>query len=363
MDEPESRAYASLAALEGLDNLTFVVNCNLQRLDGPVRGNGKIIQELESYLPRRRLERDQGGVGPGVGRTAARRSRRRPGESDEHHPDGDYQTFKANDGAFVREHFFGRDPRTRIWSRTSPTNRSGGGISNAAATTTARCMPPTPRRWRTRPADGDPGQDHQGLHTRQHFEGRNATHQMKKLTLDDLRFPRQYPDPDHRRPARRESVPAAVLPPRAGRPEIKYMLDRRKSLGGFLPSRRTTAKPLHPDVSRALKTAGKGRANSTSPPPWHWSGSSGSVARQGDRPPHRTDHPRRGTHLRMDSWFPDAQDLQPQRAAVHLGRRRPLLAYKESARRARSCTRASTRTGRRPRSSRSAPRTPRTTSR
>ena len=75
MDEPESLGALSLAGRERLDNLTFVVNCNLQRLDGPVRGNGKIIQELEGDLPRRRLERDQGDLGPRVGR--APRPRRR----------------------------------------------------------------------------------------------------------------------------------------------------------------------------------------------------------------------------------------------------------------------------------------------
>ena len=68
MGEPESLGAIGLAAREELDNLTFVINCNLQQLDGPVRGNGKIIQELEAYLPRRRLERHQGGLGPRVGR-------------------------------------------------------------------------------------------------------------------------------------------------------------------------------------------------------------------------------------------------------------------------------------------------------
>ena len=72
MDEPESRGLLQLAAGEELDNLTFVVNCNLQRLDGPVRGNGKIIQELEAVLPRRRLERHQGGLGPRLGPAARR---------------------------------------------------------------------------------------------------------------------------------------------------------------------------------------------------------------------------------------------------------------------------------------------------
>ena len=108
---------AHVAALEGLDNLTFVVNCNLQRLDGPVRGNGKIIQELESFFRGAGwnvikvvwgrewdalLHADRDGALVNLMNTT---------------PDGDYQTYKANDGAYVREHFFGRDPRTKAAGR------------------------------------------------------------------------------------------------------------------------------------------------------------------------------------------------------------------------------------------------------
>ena len=113
MDEPESLGAIGLAAREELDNLTFVINCNLQRLDGPVRGNGKIIQELESFFRGAGwnvikviwgrewdalLAADTDGALVNLMNTT---------------PDGDYQTYKAEDGAFVREHFFGRDPRTR----------------------------------------------------------------------------------------------------------------------------------------------------------------------------------------------------------------------------------------------------------
>src|SRR6267378_372451 len=112
-DEPESLGALHVAAREGLDNLTFVVNCNLQRLDGPVRGNGKIIQELESYFRGSGwnvikviwgrdwdplLYADVDGALVNLMNTT---------------PDGDYQTYKANDGAYVRDHFFGRDPRTK----------------------------------------------------------------------------------------------------------------------------------------------------------------------------------------------------------------------------------------------------------
>src|SRR6266511_428769 len=112
-DEPESLGAISLAGRERLDNLIFVVNCNLQRLDGPVRGNGKIIQELESFFRGAGwnvikviwgrdwdplLAQDVDGVLVNKMNTT---------------PDGDYQTYKANDGAYVRDHFFGRDPRTK----------------------------------------------------------------------------------------------------------------------------------------------------------------------------------------------------------------------------------------------------------
>ncbi|MDT5177957.1 MAG: pyruvate dehydrogenase component, partial [Mycobacterium sp.] len=113
MDEPESRGLIQVAANEALDNLTFVVNCNLQRLDGPVRGNGKIIQELESFFR---------GAGWNVIKVVWGREWDALLHADKDGalvnlmnttPDGDYQTYKANDGAYVRDHFFGRDPRTK----------------------------------------------------------------------------------------------------------------------------------------------------------------------------------------------------------------------------------------------------------
>src|SRR3954454_21959774 len=113
MDEPESSAGLSLAAREQLDNLVFVVNCNLQRLDGPVRGNGKVIQELEALFR---------GAGWNVIKVIWGRAWDQLLAADtdgalvnvmNSTPDGDYQTFKAENGAFIREHFFGRDPRTR----------------------------------------------------------------------------------------------------------------------------------------------------------------------------------------------------------------------------------------------------------
>ncbi len=145
MGEPESLGAIGIAAREELDNLTFVVNCNLQQLDGPVRGNGKIIQELESTFRGAGwnvikvvwgrewddlLARDTDGVLVNqMNRT----------------PDGEFQTLSVESGAYNRENFFGPDPRLRRWSSTCPTRRSS--VSPAAATTTARSTPrSTPRR-------------------------------------------------------------------------------------------------------------------------------------------------------------------------------------------------------------------------
>ncbi|MFW0787475.1 pyruvate dehydrogenase (acetyl-transferring), homodimeric type [Gordonia sp. CPCC 206044] len=258
MDETESRGFASFAATEGLDNLTFVINCNLQRLDGPVRGNGKIIQELESFFR---------GAGWNVIKVVWGREWDSLLHADKDGAlvnlmnstnDGDYQTYKANDGAFVREYFFNRDPRTKELVRNMTDeqiwNLKRGGhdyrkIYAAYASALAHKGQPTVILAKTI----------KGYTLGKHFEGRNATHQMKKLTLDDLKSFRdstRIPISD----AQLEENP--YLPPYyhpgMDSPEIEYMLDRRKQLGGFVPSRRSEAKALKPDLAPALKTAAKG---------------------------------------------------------------------------------------------------------
>ncbi len=258
MDEPESRGLAHVAALEGLDNLTFVVNCNLQRLDGPVRGNGKIIQELEAFFRGAGwnvikviwgrewdalLGADRDGALVNLMNTT---------------PDGDYQTYKANDGAYVRDHFFGRDPRTKalVQDLSDPEiwNLKRGGhdyrkVYAAYAAAMAHKGQPTVILAKTI----------KGYTLGKHFEGRNATHQMKKLTLQDLKDFRdlqRIPISD----AELEKDP--YLPPYyhpgAETQEIQYMLDRRRALGGFLPERRTAAKPLQLPGDEAYKSVRKG---------------------------------------------------------------------------------------------------------
>src|SRR5215467_4379738 len=244
MDEPETLGAIGIAAREELDNLTFVINCNLQRLDGPVRGNGKVIQELEALFR---------GAGWNVIKVIWGREWDPLLAADTDGalvnlmnvtPDGDYQTYKANDGAFVREHFFGRDQRTRkmvenytdeqIWNlkRGGHDYRKLYAAYQAAVNHTGQ---PTVILAKTI----------KGWTLGSHFEGRNATHQMKKLTLDDLKGfrDRLYLDiPD----SALESDP--YLPPyyHPGHDsdEIAYMHERRKALGGYLPERRTTGRSL-----------------------------------------------------------------------------------------------------------------------
>ena len=244
MDEVESLGAIGLAAREELDNLTFVINCNLQRLDGPVRGNGKIIQELESFFR---------GAGWNVIKVIWGREWDPLLAADSDGalvnlmnvtPDGDYQTYKGESGAYVRENFFGRDPRTRklvegmtdeeVWNlkRGGHDYRKLYAAYKAAVEHTGQ---PTVILAKTI----------KGWTLGSHFEARNATHQMKKLTLDDLKGFRDtlYLDiPD----SALEENP--YLPPYyhpgEDSDEMQYLRDRRRDLGGYLPSRRTTTIPL-----------------------------------------------------------------------------------------------------------------------
>ena len=242
MDEPEALGALGLAAREGLDNLIFVVNCNLQRLDGPVRGNGKIIQELEATFRGAGwhvikviwarewddlLARDKDGV------LLAKMNETL---------DGDYQRLSVADGAYIREHFFGPDPRLKalvehLPDEDLPKLRRGGHdyrkVYAAAARGAHRC------------ASRDPGQDGQGLGAGPGIEARNITHQAKKLTQDELKIFRdrlELPIPDD------QLADAPYYHPGAESPEIQYMLERRSQLGGVVPRRLVRPMPL-PDAA------------------------------------------------------------------------------------------------------------------
>ena len=244
MDEPESRGMLQLAATQQLDNLTFVINCNLQRLDGPVRGNGKIIQELEAFFK---------GAGWNVIKVIWGRGWDQLLAADKDHAlehlmmetlDGDYQTFKANDGAYVREHFFGRDPRTaelvrdwtdeEIWALQRGGNDYRKMYAAYKAATEHRGQPTVVLAHTVK-----------GYLLGSHFAGRNATHQMKKLKVDDLKGLRDrlhIPITDEELEADPYMPP--YYRPAPDDPALLYMLERRKQLGGFLPERRDDGKRL-----------------------------------------------------------------------------------------------------------------------
>jgi pyruvate dehydrogenase E1 component len=258
MDEPESRGALQLAAFEELDNLTFVINCNLQRLDGPVRGNGKIIQELEAFFR---------GAGWNVIKVIWGRQWDPLLAADRDGalvnlmnvtPDGDYQTYRAESGAYIREHFFGRDPRTRrlvehwsdddIWSlrRGGHDYRKVYAAYKAAMEHTGQptvILAKTIKGWALGPT----------------FAGRNATHQMKKLKADDLKALRDR----LRIPIRDEVLDADPYHPPYYHPgekhdSIAYLRERRRKLGGPVPQRRVAASAVKLPGDEAYEGIRKG---------------------------------------------------------------------------------------------------------
>ncbi len=259
MDEVESRGALQWAANEELDNLTFVVNCNLQRLDGPVRGNGKIVQELEAFFR---------GAGWNVikviwGRGWDPLLAADPDGALAHimneTSDGDYQTFRANDGAYVREHFFGRDPRTKamvsswsdddIWFKLRRGGHDYRKVYAAYRAALEHTGQPTVVLVKTI----------KGFTLGSHFAGRNATHQMKKLTLDDLKGFRDL----LRIPVTDEALEAdpyqpPYYKPEPGDPALEYMLERRRALGGSVPTRRVRPVPLPLPPAEAYAGLSKG---------------------------------------------------------------------------------------------------------
>ena len=248
VDEVDTLGAIGLATREKLDNLTFVVNCNLQRLDGPVRGNGKIIQELESIF---------GGAGWNVIKVVWGREWDPLLAQDREGAlvnlmnktlDGDYQTFKAESGAYVRENFFGRDPRTaamvadwsdeKIWGL----KRGGHDYKKLFAAYTAATQD-----------NGSPtvilAKTIKGWTLGSSFEGRNSTHQMKKMSLEDIM---QFRDtlhldiPDEKL----DKYLPPYLKPAPDSPEALYLAERRAALGGSIPRRRAISRPLtQPDDS------------------------------------------------------------------------------------------------------------------
>ncbi|MEG2490842.1 MAG: pyruvate dehydrogenase (acetyl-transferring), homodimeric type, partial [Aurantimicrobium sp.] len=258
MDEVESRGQLQVAANEGLDNLNFVINCNLQRLDGPVRGNGKIIQELESFFRGagwnvikviwgREWDSLLANDNDGALRTLMNVT-----------PDGDFQTYKTEDGAFVRENFFARDPRAlKLVEHMSDDDvwklkRGGHDYNKVYAAFKAASE-----------HKGQPtvilAHTIKGYGLGKHFEGRNATHQMKKMKLDDLKLMRDFlkiPITD----AVLEENPymPPYYKPEDNDPRLQYMHERRRELGGYVPERRSKYTEIALPEKKTYDIAAKG---------------------------------------------------------------------------------------------------------
>ncbi|MBG7699199.1 pyruvate dehydrogenase (acetyl-transferring), homodimeric type [Streptomyces sp. MC1] len=257
-DEPESMAALSLASREGLDNLTFVINCNLQRLDGPVRSNSKIVQELEARFR---------GAGwnvvktlwgeawdPLLGQDTNGDLVRRLGEV----PDAQMQTLAARDAAYIRENFFTGDALSAVSASLSDAQvvelfeNSRGGHEPLKVYAAYRAA--VEHR-------GAPtvilAQTVKGHTLGSAFESRNANHQMKKLTMEQFREMRdllELPIPDSALAG--EQVP--YWHPGENSPEVRYLRDRRAALGGPAPLRRVIAKPLPEPPAKPFEALEKG---------------------------------------------------------------------------------------------------------
>jgi len=263
MDEPESLGAVSMAARERLDNLIFVVNCNLQRLDGPVRGNGKIIQELEGVFRGAGWNVIKVIWGSAWDPLIAADDNGILLKRMEECVDGQYQDFKSKDGAYVREHFFGAYPElaemvsgmtdAEIWAL----NRGGHDpekIHAAYAAASTHAGQPTVILAKTI----------KGYGMGEAGEGQNITHQQKKMGADALRLFRDrfnLPISDE------ELAAVPFLRPPDDSPEMVYLRDRRRALGGSLPARRRTSSVTLevPELSAfgAQLKGTEGRENST----------------------------------------------------------------------------------------------------
>ncbi|NYI06715.1 pyruvate dehydrogenase (acetyl-transferring), homodimeric type [Allostreptomyces psammosilenae] len=329
MDEPESLGNIGLAAREGLDNLTFVINCNLQRLDGPVRGNGKIIQELESYFR---------GAGWNVIKLVWDRNWDPLLAQDvdgvlvnklNSTPDGQFQTYATETGAYIREHFFGDDMRLRKMVENLTDDQilhlGRGGHDHRKIYAAFKAA---------REHTGQPtvilAQTVKGWTLGPNFEGRNATHQMKKLTVEDLKRFRDrlhLPIPD-------KDLEGGLPPyyhPGRNSEEIQYMHDRRRQLDGYVPTRRVNPRKLELPGDKAYAALKKGSGQQSIATTMAFVRLLKDLMR--DKEIGKRFVPIAPDEYRtfgMDSLFPSAKIYSPVGQTYESVDRELLLAYKES---------------------------------
>ncbi len=260
MDEVESRGALHIAAKEHLDNLTFVVNCNLQRLDGPVRGNGKIIQELESQFRGAGWNVIKVIWGSGWDPLLEASTDGALIDLMNSTPDGDFQTYRAENGGFIRDNFFGRDPRTKalvenmsdddIWWKLNRGGHDTRKLYAAFKAATEHKGQPTVVLVHTI----------KGYRLGKNFAGRNATHQMKKFTLDDLKTLRDtlhIPITDEQLESG-SVYDAPYYVPDENSPAMKYFRERRAELGGPVPTRSTEHHPIPMPADKAFEVVKRG---------------------------------------------------------------------------------------------------------
>jgi len=263
MDEPESLGAIDIAKREKLDNLIFVVNCNLQRLDGPVRGNGKIIQELEGIFRGAGWNVIKLIWGGAWDNLLARDKSGKLVQVMNETVDGEYQSYKAKGGRYTREHFFGKDPEllrlvsTMTDEEIYQLNRGGHDPHKIYAAYTAATR-----------HEGGPSvilaKTVKGYGMGESGEGQNITHQAKKMGLEALKKFRdrfKIPVPDDQL----EKMP--FYKPAEDSPELKYYRERRSALGGALPARKPTqerlAIPPLSSFARLLESTGEREISTT----------------------------------------------------------------------------------------------------
>ncbi|MFT4148110.1 MAG: pyruvate dehydrogenase (acetyl-transferring), homodimeric type [Micrococcaceae bacterium] len=332
MDEVESRGMLQTAANDKLDNLNFVISCNMQRLDGPVRGNGKIMQELEAFFKGARWNVIKVVTASEWDELFAKDTSGKLVQLFNETPDGDFQTYSTEDGAFIRENFFNRYPETaelvkdmtddQIWNL-----RRGG---HDAKKLYAAYKAATEHK-------GQPTvilvNNVKGYGMGPTFEGRNATHQMKKMSIDDLKRLRDHlgaPFTDEQLEANDHWTPPFWTPD-ASAPEIQYLQNQRKELGGYLPERRVQANTMTLPSEKSYAIADKGSGKNEAATTMAFVRLLKDLTRDKEFGKHIVPIiPDEARTFGMDSFFPTAKIYNPNGQHYISVDRNIMLAYKEA---------------------------------